>query len=593
MDCLRSGLPKLIDATPALLSLVALGLTLYALVDFANFVQEYRVLEDEVEAQSQEDFDFLAGSILEIFQLARSFGSTDLGYCEEQDTGAQFTLDYWLNLVDQSTERFNRVSVALLPPGPVWNDYFVAKFPTQDGYDYGHLVNPTRIPVLALYGVPNLEPLFRTFTASLVFDIVSVCLVFLPFVVHKLRPQSNNRLLFEKIMLGVDAGFLMVSVALLGTTVRLARSTDGYDVETVRGRLFLIETTIFNEELKNMINPEYWKPAPEQYCQNNINPCHPPEYSYQKNCSVALIDISVPTESILRRDDKWFLDLEVAGSTVFERNALRGYEAVLDDPQNSLITEFFNFTFNYLLPSIPEEFTNVISTLRDNMASACPYEHQEFFWTDTALETVSFPLDSPDYDHVCNVNCEHNWTTIAKVEDCLNGCNAGQRPLDFTEACSSNCPTVDASNCGCGSFNMGLWKYNCTSSSMQVITVENYNKFTNFAVENVREGLKFDIAATLIDFIAICIGAIILLTPRIRKWIWQDDSSMYPDQRAQEFGLRDQRTAMKESMPAGALSPSQLQDMKWTSGDLDSDLKSKEELTQTEDSNNTEIVIST
>ena len=536
---------KLIAFAPALLSLVALGLSAYALVDFAQFVKDYRQLEKDVEAQSQEDFEFLVERILEVFQLLRSFSSSD--YCSHNaDAGAQYSFGLSLELVQQLTERLSRVSVTVLPAGPIWED-FVERFPAQDGYDYSHFATPSRIPVLAVYGVPNMEPLFKTFTASLISDIFNVLLIFVPIVFHWCRPKSKS-LCMDKVMLVADCGFLLISFALLGATVSLVDSTRGYDVETVKGRAVFVETAAFTGEFKHMINPDHWGYVPQEYCENPIDPCHVEEYSYQPNCSVASIDISVPKDFLLQKDEAWFLDLNTTGESLMERNQLRGYEAIFD-PDNALITDFFNYTFGYLLPALPEDFANLIDTVRQGMiAGACPSNRQEFVWTDEALESVSFPVDDPDYDLICNAECAHDWDPFVQPTSCGGGsCALGEsQPLNFAAACFSNCPTIDTMECGCGSFNVGMWKYNCTSS-LPAITDDNYSKFTSFAVENTVAGLKFDVAATVIDFVAILIGAAMIVFPKVRKWVQEDDCDVPPAEKEEEICLEDGR---KDSLEA-------------------------------------------
>ena len=369
-------------------------------------------------------------------------------------------------------------------------------------------------------------------------------LVFVPIILNKVRKPTENTLRAEKIMLGLDVLFLAVSIALLARTIRLVDTMDGYDVETVKGVVLFLEATTVDPKFKDMIDPQHWGRIPEKYCQNTINPCHNQDASYQKNCSLATIDVSVPKEIIVEKDNQWFVDMDITGlSLLFERNALRGYEGLFDE-SGQVITDFLNFTFGYLLTSIPEEYSTAWQTVTNGMiAGACPSLEQEFFWTNQSLASIQFPSDHPDYNLICNADCRHDWTLEKRIE--LEDWRK-LPPDDFTAACSNNCHTVDTSECGCGSFSMGAWKYNCTTF-MPAITAENYAKFSEFAVENIREGLKFDIAATAIDFIAICIGAITLLNARIRNWVRKDDSHLFPDQSAKEFQMEEKSSAMHDS----------------------------------------------
>lgn len=344
-------------------------------------------------------------------------------------------------------------------------------------------------------------------------------------------------------MLGLDVLFLAVSIGLVARTIRLVDTMDGYDVETVRGVVLFLEATTVDPKFKDMIDSQYWGSIPEKYCQNSINPCHNQDASYQKNCSLATIDISVPKEFIVEKDIQWFVDMDISGLSLFERNALRGYEGLFDE-SGQVISDFLNYTFSYLLTSIPEQYSTAWQTVTNGMiAGACPSTEQEFFWTNQSLASIQFPSDHPDYNFICNADCRHDWTLEKRIE--LEDWRKFP-PEDFTEACSNNCHTVDTSDCGCGSFSMGVWRYTCTTS-MSAITAENYAKFSEFAVENIREGLKFDIAATAIDFIAICIGAITLLSTRIRNWVRKDDSHLFPDQSAKEFQIEGQSSALHNS----------------------------------------------
>ena len=166
-----TGERKLVYFAPFLLSLVAIALSVYALVDFAAFVTDYRQLEEDVEAQSRQDFDLLTETTLELFSLLLEVG---VGLCGD-NTANLSTFQRSLDLVQQLASRLKRDTMAVLPSGPIWSDYFIKRFPAQDGYDYGHFANPSRISALFLYGVPNMEPLFRTFAASLFLILSASC----------------------------------------------------------------------------------------------------------------------------------------------------------------------------------------------------------------------------------------------------------------------------------------------------------------------------------------------------------------------------------------------------------------------------------
>ena len=534
----------LISATPIILSLVALGLGAYAFADFASFVRDYRgargvshhsfdfrqivslsrllpfaltALEDEVASQSQKDFDFLVQQTIDIFLLMVSFNRGVEG-CDLFPQLGDFS---FINRLHEKasliTETLNRVTMAQLPVGPVWDEYFTQVFPADNGYEYGHFANPERLATVVLYGLPNMDPLFKTFRTSLVLDISCIMLFFLPRLIYTMKPQLRDNRRVDIILLVVDASVLLVSLGLLLTTMKLAESTSGYDVETVRGRAFFTQAQVATE-LARAIDPDYWKRIPQEYCLSRFQSCFP-DRAYQANCSLAQIDVTVPKEYLIQEDDKWFVDIQASGSSMMEQGSLYILEAVFDET-NRIVSDRLNFTFNNLLPSLPEEFVQIVDVFRNGIITgACPSNQQEFLWTPVDMQNATFPVDSPDYDHVCNTQCQNDFSFSKHycTEYCPQGCAENPectcRQMSYNNNCPSNCPTSDTSECGCGSFSLGLWNYNC-SRPISAITQENYDKFTNFAVDNVREGLKYDIAATVVDFVAICVVAITLFCKR-------------------------------------------------------------------------------
>ena len=495
---------RFLAVAPPLLAIVGLGLSVYALVDFSSFKGDYDALIEEVGEQSQQDFDFLYTQVMQKFYfLLSSFIGTES--CTNGQTNPFLLLRELAADVPEMMEALKRITTAVLPSGPIWEDYLINLFPAIDGVDYSRFVNPARTPTLLLYGVPDMDPLFRTFQASLVVDIVGIAIIFLPLILYHFWPALRDRVRVERALLGLDVVLFIASMALLLATLVLSDSERGYGVYSVRGRVVLIETSMWNEFIKSGINSTHWGKIPQKYCRNSLEPCFP-EYSYQQDCFVANVEVTASADSLVQHDNQWFVNLEATGVSIMEHQILSILQPLFNNDEKFI--DGFNSSLGYQL-QLTEEMKSLIIQMKNSLfVSACPTE-QKIFSTDKDMKDVSYPSDSPDYNFVCNANCEngdlHEFSTLETCPECF-GPHCGCHYEEYT-SCSMNCPTVDTSECGCNSFNFGIWEHNCTTH-LPAITEQNYNKFTSFAIENVRGGLKYDIAATILDFVAICLTAI-------------------------------------------------------------------------------------